>query len=207
MDEPTNTAVSALLEDFKARWQELLNFESEVGTWSTLYYTAFLLTIGWVLGKKRREVDDLFKVHAGITPFLVLSVALINAVYILAIAFKSYRIHQNALYLNEVIGKRITQLIGQPFNTWDQWRHEHISYTGSGIYYSYYFLLSVLPLLVSGLILGSYWHYERPWKQKHKWREPRNLYFYFVVLINGAALVLSIILSWTIFSSWRDVIK
>jgi hypothetical protein len=203
MEDLANVAVSALLEDFRARWQELLNYESEVSTWSTLYYTAFLLTIGWILGRKRDEVDSLFRTHTGITPFLVLSIALINAVYILAIAFKGYRIQQNALYLYDVVGKRITRITGEPFNTWDDWRRDHLSRTGTGTYYSYYLLVSVLPFLVSGLILGAYRHYEKPWKGK--WREKRNFYFYFVASINGLALILSLLLSLGTFSSWRDV--
>lgn len=203
MEELTNVIVSALLEDFRARWQELLNFESEVSTWSTLYYSAFILTIGWILGRKRNEVDELFKTHTGIIPFLVLSVALINAVYILAIAFKGYRIQQNALYLYDIVGKRITRLTGEPFNTWDDWRREHVSRTGSATYYSYYLLISAVPFLVSGLILGAYRHYEKPWKGK--WREKRNLYFYFVSLVNVTALILSLLLSLSVFSSWREV--
>lgn len=81
MEGPADTAVSALLEDFRAQWQELLNFEDEVSTWSTLYYTAFFLILGWILGRKRDDTEDLFRVHAGVTPVLVLSAALINAVY------------------------------------------------------------------------------------------------------------------------------
>lgn len=36
--EGDKLAVSVLLEDFKARWQELLNFENENNRWSTLFW-------------------------------------------------------------------------------------------------------------------------------------------------------------------------
>lgn len=43
--EESKLAVSLYVEDFKARWQELLNFENENNRWITLYVTALLLVI------------------------------------------------------------------------------------------------------------------------------------------------------------------
>ena len=45
MDDKDKLAVTVQLEDFKARWQELLNFENEVSRWSTLYVTAVIAVI------------------------------------------------------------------------------------------------------------------------------------------------------------------
>jgi hypothetical protein len=47
--ERKKLAVSLYVEDFKARWQELLNFENENSRWITLYVTALLLVISWIL--------------------------------------------------------------------------------------------------------------------------------------------------------------
>src|SRR3989442_557222 len=88
MNSELSAPGSTLLAEFKARWQELLNFEGEISAWSTVYYTGLFLTIAWVLGKKRQNANDLIKNHDGLHPFLVLSIPLLNAVYILAIAVK-----------------------------------------------------------------------------------------------------------------------
>jgi hypothetical protein len=55
MDELSKVAIDVLLEDFKARWQELLNIESEINTWAITYITALFLTVAWVLGQKSKD--------------------------------------------------------------------------------------------------------------------------------------------------------
>ncbi len=47
MDDIARAALDVLLEDFKARWQELLNIESEINTWTITYLTALFLTVAW----------------------------------------------------------------------------------------------------------------------------------------------------------------
>lgn len=91
--------------------------------------TALVLTIAWILGGRRGEVDDLFRSRKGINPFLILFIALVNALFILAIVVKSYNIHLNALYLNEVLAPRIRQITNETILLHMEslaWR-EHIS--------------------------------------------------------------------------------
>jgi hypothetical protein len=177
LDELANSGVSILVEDFKTRLQELLTLSGEISTWTLTYCTALVLTIAWILARKRDEVDNLFESQKGITPLLILFVALVNALYILGIVVKSYNIHLNALYLNEVLSPRIRQMTGEPaFYTWDQWRRANISRTGNIVYYGYYLLIVLVPLFVSGFILGRYWHHERPLKDR-QWRKVGICFF------------------------------
>jgi hypothetical protein len=77
--------VTSLLEDFKARWQELLNFENENNRWLTLYLTAIILSISWILDNsgelgKYKSIAEIFK---GDNSYLLLFLAVINTIYTL----------------------------------------------------------------------------------------------------------------------------
>lgn len=181
MDEREKAAVSALLEDFKARWQELLNFENENNRWSTLYVTALILVISWLLNNERYQgLEDLF--HRGQNSYFIVSLALINAIYTLAMALKSYQIQQIALYLYGEIGLRVAELTRQPFNSWERWRREAFQSEGRKgrpqiILVFYYVTISTLPAVVSFTILSLYAVYE--WG-RHRWYHGPNVYFYVV---------------------------
>jgi hypothetical protein len=219
--QENNTAITVLLEDFKARWQELLNTGAEVSTWSTVYYTGLVLTIGWVLGRKSREgVTELFSNDKPIETFLVLSLVLVNAIYILGISVKSYHIQQIALYLYEVVDKRISLLSGVPFNSWEEWRRVAFQSSGSlgrpeDVRTIYYFLMLLLPVGVSASILGMYLKHRKPWRAY--WRKGGNqsrkshiktaghllnLYFIGVLLINLIAIGLTVYLIVKMNNMW-----
>lgn len=193
MDEREKAAVSALLEDFKARWQELLNFENENNRWSTLYITALILVVSWLLNNDRYQgLGDLF--HRGENSYFIVSIALINAIYTLAMALKSYQIQQIALYLYSEVGARISALTRQPFNSWERWRREDFHTAERKgkpqlILVFYYVTISTLPAAVSITILTLYGVYE--WKQ-HRWYGGHNIYFYVVCLMVAGMMVAAV---------------
>src|SRR5438128_7076123 len=79
--EDTKLAVTLYVEDFKARWQELLNFENENNRWVTLYVTALLLVISWMLsnGGKYNGLAGLYGENDN--AYFIMSIAVINALY------------------------------------------------------------------------------------------------------------------------------
>jgi magnesium-transporting ATPase (P-type) len=114
--EEKKTALNLYLEDFKARWQELLNFESENNRWTTLYVTALLLVISWILnnGGKYGGLKGLY--HDGDNAYFILAIAIVNALYTFAMAFKGYQIQQIAQYQYDYLGGKMFELIQAPFN-------------------------------------------------------------------------------------------
>jgi ABC-type glycerol-3-phosphate transport system permease component len=179
--ESDKLAVSVLLEDFKARWQELLNFENENNRWSTLYVTALILVISWVINNTTyQNIEDIF--HRGENSYFIISLALINALYTFSMVLKGYQVQQIALYLYEEVGSRVSFITGQPFNSWEKWRRERFqSRERKGkpefIRMIYYSTISLLPLAVSITILVLYGVYEL---RRHRWYGGHNLYFYIV---------------------------
>jgi hypothetical protein len=170
MVEQDQFLVSLLMEDFKARWQELLNTSGEISTWTTIYYSALVITIAWVLGRKGKQgIRDLFVSDNIVNASLAISLALVNVVYILGISIRTYQVQQIGLYLYDVVGRRVFLLTGHEFNEWEYWRREafqskeHIG-EPEKIRSLYYFLMTSLPTGVSAFILGCYLKYERSWR-------------------------------------------
>lgn len=191
MDEREKVAASALLEDFKARWQELLNFENENSRWSTLYVTALILVISWILNNEHYQgLEHLFR--KGENSYFILSLALINAIYTLAMAVKGYQIQQIALYLYGEVGQQLSAITRQPFNSWEKWRRvtfqsKRRKGKPEGIRLIYYPIISALPAAVSMTILALYLVHE--WG-RHRVFGGHNIYFYVVfILVVGSGFV------------------
>lgn len=196
--------VSSLIEDFKARWQELLNFENENSRWQTLYVTALILVISWVLsnsgeGEKYRNISDIF---IGDNSYLLLALALINAVYTLAMAYKGYQIQEIAQYLYTNIGEKISEKTLIEFNSWERWRRDE---TGSPVYIRtiFYIIIGILPTAVSTTILGLYFYHRYNSEQA---LHPINIFFYFVSLFVFMSLITA--LSTTRMNSkWEEILN
>ncbi len=193
--EERKLAVSIYLEDFKARWQELLNFENENNRWITLYVTALLLVISWILNN-RDKYSGLKGLYAdGDNAYFIISIAIINALYTFAMAFKGYQIQQIAQYQYEFIAENVWRTLGVPFNEWERYRRE--TFAGKRgpepIRRIYYVLIGSLPTIVSYAIIGLYWSFEW-WVQagRNHWSSPRNWFS-----VGAFALVTcSLIFSW-----------
>jgi hypothetical protein len=175
--EHTKLAVTLYLEDFKARWQELLNFENENNRWITLYVTALLLVISWILsnGEKYHGLRGLY--GEGDNAYFIMSIAIINALYTFAMAFKGYQIQQISQYQYDYLGQRIWDTLSVPFNEWERYRREcFASRRGpEPIRATYYMLIGSLPTLVSYAILALYVLYE--WQTqatRNGWTSVRN---------------------------------
>ena len=176
--ERDKLAVAVLMEDFKARWQELMNFEMEVNRWSTLYVTAIVFSCSWILGQKDYQTfAEVFEGHQYSNAYIVLTLAVVNAIYTLAIAMRGYQIQQIALYLYEEVRPAIvghvdatgfdragyvTPLGLSKFNSWEQWRREDFHATkrekGKPEHFRrvYYPIIGGLPAFVSLGIFGLY---------------------------------------------------
>lgn len=187
MGDREKTAVTALLEEYKARWQQLLNLDSEVNKWTASYVIALVIGISWVLGSERiKGLDELFSARNYDNTYFILSLALINAAYSLSLAFKGYQVQQISFYLHTVVGKDIVRLTGVPFNLWEVWRRASFCTAGRigksewrrAVYYP---IITLLPFAVSVSIL---WIYRRYAGTQLRWSDPHNIYFYCVVTIN-----------------------
>jgi len=193
--EERKLAVSIYLEDFKARWQELLNFENENNRWITLYVTALLLVISWILNNSEKYNGLRGLYGEGDNAYFIMSIAIINALYTFAMAFKGYQIQQIAQYQYEHIAGNIWDTLRVPFNEWERYRREAFARKSGPepIRTTYYVLIGSLPTIVSYTIIGLYWAFEW-WVQvgRNHWRSPRNWFS-----VGAFALVTcSLIFSW-----------
>lgn len=193
--EDRKIAISLYLEDFKARWQELLNFENENNRWITLYVTALLLVISWVLNNSSKYTGLEALYSYGDNAYFIMSIAIVNAVYTFAMAFKGYQIQQIALYQYKRLAGGLFGLTGVPFNEWERFRREEFANTrGPEPIRKFYFgVISLLPTIVSYTILGLYLFYQWTYQAElNHWRSGRN---WFAV---GAFLLvtLSLVFSW-----------
>lgn len=175
--EHKKLAVMLYIEDFKARWQELLNFENENNRWITLYVTALLLVISWILsnGEKYHGLNGLY--GDGDNAYFIMSIAVINALYTFAMAFKGYQIQQIAQYQYDFLGQKLWETLTVPFNEWERYRREcFASKRGpEPIREIYYVLIGSLPTIASYAILGLYVLYEwRTQAARHGWMSARN---------------------------------
>lgn len=195
--------VSSLIEDFKARWQELLNFENENSRWQTLYVTALILVVSWILSNsgetgRYKKISDIF---SGDNSYLLLSLALINAVYTLAMAYKGYQIQEIAQYLYAKIGDNIFDRTSIEFNSWERWRRDEKG-SPKFIRNIYYFIIGILPTAVSATILGLFYNYRYPVNDPNEWL---NAFFYFVSLFVLLSLITA--LSTTRMNNkWNDIL-
>lgn len=193
--EDRKIAVNLYVEDFKARWQELLNFENENNRWITLYVTALLLVISWVLNNsgRYRGLEGLYSDSDN--AYFIMSIAIVNAVYTFAMAFKGYQVQQIALYQYKVLGGGIFSLTGIPFNEWERFRREAFADKRGPepIRKFYYAVVSSLPTIVSYTILGLYVFYQ--WGEqagRNHWRSGRNWFAFGAFLL----VTLSLVFSW-----------
>jgi hypothetical protein len=190
-DEREKLLGQALIEDFKARWQELLNFESENNRWSTIYVTAIIAVVGWFVNNPKP--DDLGSIVKGANGYLLLLLAFINNLYTLSMAMKGYQIQQLGLYLYCEVRPKLNALTGEDSGTWERWRREQFQDSvGRGrperLRSVYYVSISALPLFISSLILLVYYK----WSMAPSFLAVSNLAFYascVAVVVIGAAAI------------------
>ena len=202
--EKDKLVVTAQLEDFKARWQELLNFENENGRWQTLYVTALILVISWVLSNsgesgKYKNIADIF---SGDNSFLLLGLALVNAIYTLAMAYKGYQIQEIAQYLYANVGNIISDKTSHAFNSWEQWRRNE---QGKPVLIRtiFYSIIGILPTAVSGTILSLY-YYHRFFAENNLF-SALNLFSYFVTIFVALSLITAL-LTTQMNKTWEKIL-
>lgn len=190
--EDTKLAVTLYVEDFKARWQELLNFENENNRWVTLYVTALLLVISWMLsnGGKYNGLAGLYGENDN--AYFIMSIAVINALYTFSMAIKGYQIQQIAQYQFDFLAGNLWDELKVRFNDWERYRRDEFSEERGPepIRRIYYILISLLPTLVSYTILGLYVYYE--WgiqAGRHGWGSFRNWFCAAAIFLVTLSLV------------------
>lgn len=185
LSDREKTAATALIEEYKARWQQFLNLDNEVNKWASSYVIAMVISIGWVLGNdKVKGIDTLFL--APNNCYFILSLAVVNASYSLSVAFKGYQAQQICYYLHDVVGKELIRITGIPFNSWEVWRRiKFCSPKRAGksewrrsVYYP---IITLLPFGVSFSILYMYVDFVG---KNLSLLDPRNIYFVCAVAIN-----------------------
>lgn len=190
--EHNKLAVSLYIEDFKARWQELLNFENENNRWITLYVTALLLVISWILNNNSKYQNLKGLYNEGDNAYFILTIAVVNALYTFAMAFKGYQIQQIALYQYELLAGEIWKKAHTPFNEWERYRREMIrdKRGPEPIRRIYYTLIGSLPTLVSFVIIALYFIYEWGVQHgRHGFSSFRNSFSYLATLLVVLSLV------------------
>ena len=185
----TISPLDVLLEEFKARWQELLQINEQVSTWMTLYATAVLVSIGWIVAH-RNENDLSALLKNNVSRSAILFVPVLSGVFFLAISLRGYEIHQTAQYIDEVLAPRISALTHLPFNDWDSWRRMH--YVSGTAHKTAYILMNFIPAIVSigGLIV--YAIFVKPWREKISLH---SVSFYLVALLTSLSVFTAIWLS------------
>lgn len=207
--EQKKLAVTLYVEDFKARWQELLNFESENNRWITLYVTALLLVISWILsnGEKYHGLGGLY--GEGDNAYFIMSIAVINALYTFAMAFKGYQIQQISQYQYDYLGRRIWETMRVPFNEWERYRRECFAgkWGPEPIRMTYYALIGSLPTIVSYAILFLYGFYEwRTQASRHGWLSLRNWFCIVAVVLVTLSLWFSYLTS-SLNRKWETILE
>lgn len=129
--ECEKSAVAALGEEYKARMTQILALDLEVHRWSASYLVALVVGIGWALGSdKIKSLSNLFIDDSGGAKYdncyLILSIATVNALYILWMALKGFQTQQLYLYLYSVTGKQISGLISKDYNSYEVWRRSDV---------------------------------------------------------------------------------
>jgi hypothetical protein len=188
LSDREETAVTTLLEEYKARWQHLLNLDNEVNKWSASYVIALVVGVSWILSSEKfKGIDELFSARNYDNAYFILSLAVVNAAYMLSLAFKGYQIQQICYYLHTVVAANVIRITGITFNTWEVWRRSAVFCSPKRIGKSewrrsvYYPIVTLMPFAVSDSIL---WMYVNFAGKNLAWSDPHNLYFYLVVAIN-----------------------
>ncbi len=187
--------INLLVEDFKARWQELINLQNENNRWTSLYVTALLLVIGWVINNNWQHDGGFADLYArSNNSYLILTIAVVNALYAFSMAYKGYQIQQIALYQHEVLGRRIRDFATE-FDRWERYRRMNfVTWHGQDpIRLAYFVLVKSLPLIVSYTIILMYWSYQ--WTTQallYHWKSSRNWFSIGAFFLVNCALVFSL---------------
>jgi hypothetical protein len=115
-------AVTVSLEDFRVHHQALLQLESEVGRWTTIYVGALAIGAAVSFTEVAATSGPATEFANPIRAAAILVLATVNAVYILALAFKGYQCQLLRLYLHDVVGRRLRELSDPSFYGWEIWQ-------------------------------------------------------------------------------------
>lgn len=200
--------VSVLTEELRERWQQLTQWDDQVDKWMASYAIAMAVGISWLLSSEHiTELPQFFSGRSYDNSYFILSLALVNSTYILYVTFKAYQIHQLRLYIYEKISKELNDLTEGNANSWELWHRtefQRLTRRGKPEWRRvlYYPIMTISPFGVSAYVLWTYFHYVGGGLGRF---DAHNVYFYFVVVMQFVALLLSF--STTVFNGkWKRLI-
>jgi hypothetical protein len=192
--ERNQLKVIVLTEEYKARWQQLMSWDEQSDKLMASYAIALVVAVSWILGTERfSTLAQLFSGRDYDNSYFILSLALVNAVYILYVTFKGYQIHQMRLYLYKEVVAPLNDITDSQAHQWEAWHRTVFQSRRKGKpewrRLLYYPIITIAPFLVSAFVLWSYFQYAGRSLQNF---DRHNIYFYFVTAVQLAGLVLSI---------------
>src|SRR5688500_18061200 len=112
-DEQRLLVTTVLIEEFKARWQQVMAWDSQTDKWMASCIIALVVGVSWILSSERvTHIDQLFRERDGDNSYFILVLAVVNAAYSLYITFMGYQIHQLRLYLYKEIYPKLFDVAG-----------------------------------------------------------------------------------------------
>lgn len=193
--EREKSAVSALVEEYKVKWQQILLLDAEVKRWTASYIIGIAVGIYWVISSdKLKDLPAIYSERKYDNSYFILSIAVINAMYILALTLKGYQIQQIQYYLHTITGKQISKLIEIHYNSFEVWRRSGIFCSPKRIGKSewrrtlYYSSGAILPAVLSISLL---WMYIQFVLFELKAFDFRNIYFYCVIIFHIIVIIVA----------------
>ena len=184
--EEKKLAALILLEDLKAHWQRLLNYESENNRWISIYISALVFGLGWLISNQNyHNFQELFGNEKN--SYLLLSISLVNSIYTLSLAIRAYWIKSLEVFLQKKIGKEISGAAAVGLDIWSKKKNK--------VKIFYYAIRGCLPAAVSLVIL--YFDLRCRYYDFCPDSPPgrSNIYFYVVASLVSLCLILSL---WTV---------
>lgn len=193
--------IAVLTEELRTRWQQLIQWDESVDKWMASYAIALVVGVSWILGTERvGDLAQFFQQRNSNNGYFILALAVVNAVYLLSIAFKGYQHNQLRIYIFTNITGPLNEISNLEANQWEKLHRRKGKPEWRRLFY--YPIMTTAPFGVSVVVLIMYYLYVG---SKHGWFNPHNLAFYFAVLLNIAALVLSLS-STKLNKKWKEVI-
>jgi hypothetical protein len=148
--------IDVLLADYQARHEDVRDIDKSIDIWTTLYFSALFLALGWLITQAGGGLATRLAADAsGFQRFGILILALINAAFVLGITEKSSSVHRRTRYLHSHLGARIEDIGGWNPADWERFRRFNLKEPSWGKQL-YYGLAVAIPLAVSAFLLQLY---------------------------------------------------
>lgn len=148
--------------EFRADYRQT---ETEVQKNIAVYLSALVIATGWVFGPQSKPIEQLFLGNESANLFGFIILIAINAIFASFLTYKSVQIHEIMQFVITLSPQDSALLY------WEAWRRSRIRSLSKGFTRVLYFLtISLIPILVSGLLIGATLRYtlQKPGKVVEK---------------------------------------